>query len=136
MNRQLSHREVAAIMAKKNGQNWSPVLPFERENIKLLDNMEGNYELYDKDGKRIYVGSSYRLKHRVQSYDELDDFKVHPTKRDLRPEISSFRFRYLPIHIAREHEQKIKQTLPFNMDSKENHALKRKKFGSIRIEKP
>lgn len=127
MPRQLSAKEIRAIKAKRNGTSWSKKLPFDRKIIKLLANNEGNYELFDKYGKRIYIGSSTEIKHRVESYDELDDPKVHPTKIPLRQKIAFFRFRYLPIHDARIHEQKIKQSLPFNMDSHYNEQIKREK---------
>ena len=123
--RQLSTREIIAIKSKKQGKNWSPILPFERDVIKLLRNDSGNYEYFDKNMKKIYVGSSLIEKHRIESYDEIDDPKVHPTKVPLRSQIAFFRFRYLPIKEARIHEQRIKQPLKFNMDSHKHEKEKR-----------
>lgn len=127
LHRQLSPREIRAIKAKQFGSQWSKKIPFTRETIKLLKNNSGNYEFFNHEGKKIYVGSTNILKHRVESYSELDDFNVHPTKKALREEIKSFRFRYLPIQIAEKHEQRIKQGLPFNMDSHIHEEIKREK---------
>lgn len=131
MTHTLSPQELRAIHAKGIGPSWSQKLPFDRKIIKLLKNNEGNYEFFNKYGKKIYVGSSEKVKHRVESYAELDDPKVHPTKIPLRKELEDggqFRFRYIPLDQARVHEQRIKQTLPFNMDSHENEIKKEKKI--------
>ena len=120
----LSRRELKAIFAKTQGMNWSRPIPYERQYIKFLQDKEGNYELLDKDKKRLYVGSSSEIKHRVESYGEEDDPKVHPTKVPLRPKIKFFRFRYLPLKKSRDEEKVIKQKLKYNMDSKRNEKHK------------
>lgn len=129
MTKQLSAEQIRAIKAKENSQVWSAKLPFDRNVIKLLKNNEGNYELFDKNGKMLYVGSSTEIKHRVESYRELDSAKEHPTKVPLRQEIAFFRFRYVPLSEAEIHERNIKnsQRLPFNMDNKFHEEIKKEK---------
>lgn len=73
---------------------------FTKANLAELTNDGCVYELYDKNGKRVYVGRAsggrnsegkraYGCKHRLQSYDQKDDYgkkNGHPTKKALRDE--------------------------------------------------
>lgn len=126
MKKPLGKDQLIAIHAQGV---WSRKCKFSPEMIKLLKNNAGIYEMFDKHGNRIYVGVAHRIKHRVESYREKDDFmpvEGHPTKEELRPLIKQFRVKYIPIEEARKHEEIIKQQLPFNMDSHE-HELEKKK---------
>lgn len=64
--------------------------PFNKKNVSKLDNERGIYKLYDKKKKLLYVGRSKVLKHRLQSYQEEDDWKAHPTKKALSGRIGFF----------------------------------------------
>ena len=121
----LTQAQIRAIKAKKQGNKWSIKIPLDHQTVKLLENNEGLYELLNKDGKRIYIGSSNILRHRLESYKELDDPKVHPTKVEVRKEAMFFRFKYLPIDKARIQEQRIKQSLPLNMDNHRNEQRRK-----------
>jgi excinuclease UvrABC nuclease subunit len=88
--------------------------PLSRQALKKVGNRPGNYVLYDAQGRPIYVGHSRKLRHRLQSYIERDDFKAHPTKRPLRRHAAFFRVRYRPVHRARRIEKRMKRRLPFN----------------------
>lgn len=129
MKRELSPAQLRAIFSKKIGMQWTPKVPFEEETIKMLRNDSGNYELFDKDGRELYVGSTHKIKHRVESYSELDSAKVHPTKVELRPKIDAFRVRYVPLSEARIHERNIKDRLelPFNMDNPIHEEIKKER---------
>ena len=69
-----------------------------KENLSNVPNTAGNYKLYDKNRKPIYVGTTagrvgakwgskphqryrYGLRHRLGSYQQQDDYKEHPTKK-------------------------------------------------------
>lgn len=113
--------QIRAIHAKGT---WSQLLPFTPSNIKRIENTEGIYELFDKNKKKVeYVGVSDKrkysgLRHRLESYNETDDFVVHPTKKDLRDHIKFFRIKYEPIPEARSDEHMLKQNTKYNMDNK------------------
>ena len=62
-------------------------LKFNRKNISKIPSKSGVYEFYSKDGKLLYVGVATKgrysnLKHRIESYEEKDDFDTHPTKKE------------------------------------------------------
>lgn len=125
----LTDQQFGAIKAQGK---WSRKIPFNKEAMKLLLNKQGMYEMFDKNGNKIYVGVTYNgLRHRVSSYLQKDDFNKgegHPTKKELRPLIAEFRIKYCPIDQARKHEERIKQTTPFNMDS-HKHEMEKKENG-------
>lgn len=132
MKRKLSPAELRAIFSKKQGPDWTPLVPFVEDVIKLTRNDSGNYEFFDKNGKMIYVGSTNEIKHRIASYRELDSAKEHPTKVPLRKELENggmIRLRYVPIEEARIHERNIKDKLglKFNMDDNKNEEIKRER---------
>lgn len=79
---------------------------FNKKNVNDLSNCGGNYVFYDKDKKLIYTGITngnkgkkwgekpdqqyqYGLRHRLQSYYQKDDFKVH-NEKTWRNEIKYF----------------------------------------------
>ncbi len=83
-----------------------------KENLAKVPNTAGNYKLYNKKRKPLYVGTTagktgakwgkeehqryrYGLRHRLGSYQQKDDYKEHPTKRPLakngRPKYFSYK---------------------------------------------
>jgi hypothetical protein len=71
-----------------------------KENLHKVPNSAGNYTLYNKDRRPVYVGTTkgnvgakwgkeehqrhrYGLRHRLGSYQQKDDYKEHPTKKSL-----------------------------------------------------
>ena len=71
-----------------------------KENLRKVPNSAGNYTLYNKDRRPVYVGTSkgnvgakwgegedqryrYGLRHRLSSYRQKDDYKEPPTKKSL-----------------------------------------------------
>lgn len=111
---------------------WSPQLPFSKENISKVPDKAGVYAYFDKGQKPIYVGVSHDgnasgLRHRIQSYDEKDDFDEHPTKEALRPHIHSFRYKVVSIEEARKIEKNLKQDTKYNADNPINEAKKHSK---------
>lgn len=108
---------------------WSPQLPFNTENISKVPDKAGVYAYFDSGQKPIYVGVSKNgdasgLRHRIQSYNEKDDFNEHPTKKALRPHIHSFRYKVVSIKEARQIEKNMKQGTKYNADNKINEAKK------------
>lgn len=94
---------------------------FNRTNIKKVPEKSGVYVLLSNSGKPLYVGVSKKaryanLRKRLESYDEKDDFSVHPTKKELRPKIKKFSYAVVPISKARRIEKQIKQSTEFNKD--------------------
>jgi len=79
-----------------------------------LPNKPGVYFLYGKNGQLLYTGHASRLRHRLQSYWQVDDFGVHPTKDGLRGKIGSFAFVVMPEQKARFIEKRVKYILPHN----------------------
>lgn len=131
--------EITLIFRKKNGRTiaippkgkWSGKIEFKPENVNNLPDITGLYMFYDHSGKPLYIGHSddgkhSGIKHRVQSYQEVDNFgkDEHPTKKALRPHISSFKFKQTSVSEAREIEKKLKQKMPYNMDNQKNEAKK------------
>lgn len=92
-------------------------LRFKRDNLLKgkVPNRPGLYRFYDKDGKLIYVGHARRLRHRVQSYYQKDDFKAHPTKRPLRNKIHTYEYEVTPRKKAQEREKRLKKKAIFNV---------------------
>jgi len=92
------------------------MLKWTRENTlkPVLPNKSGIYKLYDHNRRLLYVGHAENLRHRVQSYREVDDPKVHPTKTVLRNKISYYQFTPLPLNKAKEVEKKVKQHAKYN----------------------
>lgn len=69
----------------------------------------------------MYIGVAKKrkygnLKHRIESYNEKDDPREHPTKVPLRPRIKKFTYASVPITQARLLEKMHKNHTPFNMD--------------------
>jgi excinuclease ABC subunit C len=91
-------------------------LVFKRENLlkPKVPNKPGLYKFYDKKGRMIYVGHASRLRHRVQSYHQKDDFREHPTKPVLRKHIHKYEYHVMPKKIAQEKERKQKKNGKFN----------------------
>lgn len=112
------------------GAKWSRPMPFNKENISKVPDKTGVYIFYtDPKAKPIYVGVSMNgeysgLRHRIQSYNEKDDFKEHPTKAALRPHIKSFRYKITSETGARAIEKKLKQGTKYNADNKINEEKK------------
>ena len=81
-----------------------------RNNVRkgIVPNKSGLYIIYNSKGKPIYVGHSRRLRHRIQSYYQQDDFQAHPTKRRLRGKAAFFSFRSMAISKARAIDRKKK----------------------------
>ena len=67
-----------------------------------VPNRSGLYYLYNRSGTKVYVGHSKVLRHRLQSYNQKDDFSAHPTKRRLRGSAVFFSYRTMPISKARK----------------------------------
>jgi len=91
-------------------------LVFKRQNLlkDKVPNKPGLYKFYDRKGKVIYVGHARRLRHRVQSYHQVDDFKEHPTKQILRKHIKTYEYQVMPKEKAKVKEKKIKKKAKFN----------------------
>ena len=79
-----------------------------KENLSRVPNSAGNYKLYDKNRKPVYVGTTagkvgakwgreehqryrYGLRHRLGSYQQKDDYKEHPTKKSLKAHYFSYK---------------------------------------------
>jgi hypothetical protein len=97
-------------------EHMTRVLKFKRENTlkKAIPNKPGLYKFYNKSGELLYVGHASRLRHRVQSYNQVDDHVAHPTKRHLRPHIHKFKFQTMPEHKARKLEKRLKPKAKYN----------------------
>lgn len=105
-----------------------------KENLKKVPNTAGNYKLYNKERKPLYVGTTagnvgkkwgkgedqryrYGLRHRLGSYQQKDDYKEHPTKKPLQQKGKPQFFSYSPIRSdvkRREQEKRDKQGHRFN----------------------
>lgn len=111
------------------GPGWSNKIEFSKEGISTVPDATGVYLFYDRNNKPIYIGRSIDreysgLRHRLQSYHEVDDFDEHPTKKALRPHINSFRYKETTEAGARELEMKLKQFTKYNADNKINEMKK------------
>ena len=92
------------------------MIALKKSNLEKRDipNKSGLYCLYDSKGKPIYTGHSHKLRHRLQSYVQDDDYKAHPTKRSLREEAKAFSYRLMPVAEARRLEKQKKNGLKHN----------------------
>lgn len=101
-----------------------------KDNLAKVPNSAGNYTLYNKDKKPVYVGTTagkvgarwgseehqrykYGLRHRLGSYQQKDDYHEHPTKKPL----SAKYFMYKSIcndNSRRAQEKKDKQGMYHN----------------------
>lgn len=91
-------------------------LKFTRDNLLKgkVPNRPGLYRFYDKNGKLLYVGHAKKLRHRVQSYWQQDDFREHPTKKPLRRKIDKYSYTRMPKERAKEVEKKMKKRAKYN----------------------
>ncbi len=83
-------------------------------NVSLLPHKQGIYFLYSSNKKLVYTGVGRDLKHRLQAYVEVDDFKAHPTKAKLRKRVKFFDYKIMPISKARIVENGHKHLLRYN----------------------
>ena len=101
-----------------------------KDNLAKVPNSAGNYTLYNKEKKPVYVGTTkgnvgakwgteehqryrYGLRHRLGSYQQEDDYKEHPTKKSLNARY----FKYEAIrndNTRRAAEKKAKQGMYHN----------------------
>lgn len=79
-----------------------------------VPNHNGIYRFYDKNKRILYVGHAKNLRHRIQSYRQVDDFQAHPTKANLRPKIRYYDYELMPVQHARRVEKAIKKRTPYN----------------------
>lgn len=86
----------------------------DKKNISKLKNNSGIYYLFDCNKKKVYVGSSKVLKHRLQSYYQKDDFSVNKTKKILRDNLCYFESNNMDIGKARKIEKAKKGKLDHN----------------------
>ena len=102
---------------------WSDPKPITTENLPKVPDASGIYALL-KNGKVIYVGVSKDdkasgLRHRLQSYNEKDDYSVHKTKQALRhAHPTTFKYQVMNIRDARKLESQMKQNTKYNADVK------------------
>lgn len=75
---------------------------FNPENVNSEKNRPGVYKFYNRNKDVIYVGTAghgkpeYGVKHRLQSYQEKDCFREHPTKKQLRKGIHFYEVDHMP----------------------------------------
>lgn len=79
-----------------------------------VPNVSGIYQFYDRNRRLLYVGHAKNLRHRVQSYGEVDDFKEHPTKAALRPKIMYYTFIPMTLDKAKAVEKVVKKRAIYN----------------------
>ena len=101
--------------------SYSSKIPFNKENVAKVPDISGSYKFFNQNGKLLYIGVTHDgefsgMRHRLQSYYQVDDFDEHPTKR-WRTRIKTFSYKKNGIHSARKEEQKIKQGATFNADN-------------------
>ncbi len=89
---------------------------FIRENTLKgeVPNKPGIYKFHDKYGNLLYTGHASKLRHRIQSYRQKDDYNAHRTKDMLRGRIASFSYKKMPVTEARKREKTIKKNGRFN----------------------
>lgn len=91
------------------------MLDFTKPNISKIKNRTGYYDFYGSGSRPIYVGVSKHLRHRVESYNEKDDWSAHPTKQNLRREIKRFSIHYTrTLREAQQVEHRQKKKTNFN----------------------
>ena len=110
-------------------RGWSSLITFKKENISKVPDATGVYLFFNKNRTPIYIGRSKNkefsgLRHRIQSYNEVDDYNEHKTKRVLRGKIASFRYKTTTVDEARKLEMTMKQHLRYNADNEMNEARK------------
>jgi len=79
-----------------------------------VPNKPGIYKFHDKYGNLLYTGHASKLRHRIQSYRQKDDYNAHRTKDMLRGRIASFSYKKMPVTEARKREKTIKKNGRFN----------------------
>lgn len=80
----------------------------------VVPNKPGIYKFYDSNRRLLYVGHAKNLRHRIQSYSQVDDFKTHPTKATLRPKIKYYEYQSMSVPRAEALEKRVKQRAPYN----------------------
>lgn len=92
------------------------MLRFNHDNTlkRVVPAKPGIYKLYDHNRRLLYVGHAKNLRHRVQSYSQIDDLRVHPTKASLRPKIKYYTYTAMPVSQARRLEKAVKIRAPHN----------------------
>jgi excinuclease ABC subunit C len=92
------------------------MLTWNRNNTlkKVVPNSAGVYKFYDANRRLLYVGHAAHLRHRIQSYREVDDLREHPTKAILRPKIKYYTYTAMPEFRARMREKEIKKHARYN----------------------
>jgi len=99
----------------KGNMGWIKYRFLAKNIIKgIVPNSPGLYMFFDSSNNPLYIGHSSMLRHRIQSYYQDDCFKTHKTKKTLRPKISMFAFKILPLNRAMALEREIKHKLRFN----------------------
>jgi excinuclease UvrABC nuclease subunit len=103
-------------MVKKKYPYENKVLPWKRENVLKgrIPNKPGIYFFYGPQGQLLYTGHASKLRHRVQSYYQNDDFSEHRTKPTLRQHITYYRYDVMPKTAAQKRERAIKKVAMFN----------------------
>jgi len=112
------------------------------ENTYEIPRVSGVYRLYGKNGKKLYIGVAKKgeagnLRHRIQSYNEKDNFKGeagHPEKKQLRKKVEKFDFAKMPIKDARKFEKDKKHNFAFNRNHVIRKSLPNGKFKNIFVE--
>ena len=103
-------------MPKKIYPYENVILPWERQNVLKgkVPNKPGIYFFYGPQGQLLYTGHASKLRHRVQSYYQEDDFNVHKSKPLLRDHIEFYRFDVMPKQQAMKKEKQVKKNALFN----------------------
>lgn len=106
-----------------------------KKNLSRVPQSPGVYKLYNDNRKPIYTGTTaggtgkqwgdtpdksyrYGLRHRISSYQQKDDYKEHPTKKQLRKNGKPEYFMYDSEHNhnkRREKEKNYKRGLRYNI---------------------
>ncbi len=101
-----------------------------KDNLAKVPNSAGNYKLYNKNKRPVYVGTTkggigakwgkeehqrykYGLRHRLGSYQQEDDYEEHPTKKSLNARYFKFT-KIANDKKRREAEKKEKQGMRHN----------------------
>ena len=86
------------------------------ENIKKEKYQPGVYKLFNKNKKCIYVGSSQRLKHRLEAHlYGRSDYRQVNGKMKLHKEHIYYATCYCDIYCARGYEKKNKKNYKYNI---------------------
>lgn len=95
---------------------WISMLQWNRTNTlkRTVPNVAGIYKFYDSNRRLLYVGHAKHLRHRIQSYREVDDLQEHPTKAILRPKISFYQYVPMPLKKAEAKEKVVKKYTKYN----------------------